>query len=47
MKKSKNKLQDVSLSQKNKERFNEWMLKLKSTYYHDNEQMLNAFNKIK
>lgn len=31
---------------KNKERFNEWMLKIKNNHYHDNEKMLNAFNKI-
>lgn len=30
----------------NKEKFNEWMMKIKNNHYHDNEQMLNAFNKI-
>lgn len=31
----------------NKEKFNEWMLNVvKSIHYSNNEQMLNAFNKI-
>jgi hypothetical protein len=42
MKKNKKK----TAEQKNKEKFNEWMLKLKNKYYSDNEQMLNAFNRI-
>jgi hypothetical protein len=30
-----------------KEAFNEWMRKIKNIYYYDNEQMCNAYNKIK
>lgn len=28
------------------EKFNEWMLKMGNIHYSDNQQMLNAYNKI-
>lgn len=31
---------------KNKEKFNEWMKRIGNIYYHDNERMCNAYEKI-
>lgn len=37
---------EIQPAQTNKEKFNEWMKNMKNKFYSDNEQMLNAYNRI-
>lgn len=37
---------EIQPAQTNKEKFNEWMFKMKNKYYSDNEKMVNAYNRI-
>lgn len=46
LKKCANEVLKKKIKMKNKEKFNEWMKRIGNIYYHDNERMCNAYEKI-